>query len=222
MTQREMFTQAEMGSGSSSTRVLEAGQLFESGLPPDVAEALKEAEEQILASLQNLNANYTEVGRLLQSVGQRLSRGHFLSWVTTVFGLSPRTARMMMRAAGQVDPSTGALERRQKLAQQRLKNMIRTATAQRQRPKKAKTRASRVREPLLHDRGSPPDKEERQQDGTAATLEDNVDNTVVSQQDTASWSRSRGYAVRWLVRNHGVSAAVAAVIVAELGMGGVL
>jgi hypothetical protein len=222
MTQREMFTPGEMGLGRSSTGTVEGDQLFDNGLPPDLAAELEPVAGRILNSLQNMNANYALVGRQLQSAKKRRSRDQFISWVTSDLELSPRTAPMMMQAARQVDPSTGALERRQKLAHQRPKNMIRAATGQRQTPTKAKPRASRVRGPVLHDRGSPPDKEERQQDGTAATLEGDVAGTSEIHQDVASWSRARGYAVRHLVRRYGVSAAMAAVIATELGMGGVL
>jgi hypothetical protein len=223
MTQGEMFTREEMGLGRSSTWAVEAGRLFESGLPPDLAEALKDAEERILASLQNLNANYTEIGRELAAAKERLTRPQFLSWLSSIGGLSQRTARSMIWAAKQQlsDPAAARLEPRQKLAQQRLKNVIRAATAPRQKSKKAKMPASKVFEPPLHDRGSTTENEERRQDGTPATLEGNIGNATDRMKNTVSRPRAQGYAVRRLFRNYRVSAATAAVSATALGLGGV-
>jgi hypothetical protein len=210
----------EIGRQRLPSGVVEASQLFENGLRPDLAEAFKDTEERILASLQNLNANYIEAGRLLRSVGQGLSRGHFHSWVTTAFGLSPRTARMIMRAAGRADPSTGLL-RRQKLAPRLLTKIIRAATEQRPTPNKPLSQATSAGEAAPHDCSRTSGNEELRQDDIPATLEGDVAGTSEIHQDIASWSRARGYAVRHLVRRYGVSATIAAVIVAELGMGGV-
>jgi hypothetical protein len=186
---------------------------------PDLAEALKDEEERILNSLHNLNANCNEVGRRLRSAGEFLSRGQFRSWVTSAFGLSPGTARKIMRAS-EGDRSS-RLDRCQRRSTQHMNDVFGAARGRRPTPNKAASPATKAGEPALHDR-STPEKEERRQDGTPATLEDNIDNTIESQQDTASWSRARGYAVRGLLRNYRVFAAMAAVVATELGMGGVL
>jgi hypothetical protein len=73
-----------------------------------------------------------------------------------------------------------------------------------------------------HDRCSTLKKVERRQDGTPATLEDNIGNPTDANNNTAMRLRAQAYAVRWLVMRYGVSATVAAVIATELGMGGVL
>jgi hypothetical protein len=72
-----------------------------------------------------------------------------------------------------------------------------------------------------HDRGSTPGKEERRQDGTPATLVRNIGNPTDANNNTANRPRAQGYPVRWLVSHYPVSFTIAAVIVAELGMGGV-
>jgi len=62
--------------------------------------------------------------------------------------------------------------------------------------------------------------EEHRQAGTSAVLEDNIDNAFDVSDDTGSQQRAQPYPIRWLVSRHAVSAAVAAVIAAERGMGG--
>jgi hypothetical protein len=73
-----------------------------------------------------------------------------------------------------------------------------------------------------HDRGNSLGKEERRQDGTPATLVGDIGNPTDANNNTASRPPAQGYPVRWLVSHYPVSTAVAGVIAAELGMGGVL
>jgi hypothetical protein len=69
-------------------------------------------------------------------------------------------------------------------------------------------------------RGETPEKEERRQAGTPATLEGNIDNAIDKNHDTVKRPRAQGHVIRGRVSQYLVSAAVAAVIVIELGMEG--
>jgi hypothetical protein len=81
-------------------------------------------------------------------------------------------------------------------------------------------------EPGMTGRGDPqqrdgtPRNEARRQAGTPTTREGNIDKTIDEKQNIGNRLGAQGYAVRHLVSRYSVSAAVAAVIAAELGMGG--
>lgn len=62
--------------------------------------------------------------------------------------------------------------------------------------------------------------EERRQAGTPAALEENIDNAIEGRNGTGGQQRAQAYPIRWLVSHHAISPAFAAVIAAELGMGG--
>jgi hypothetical protein len=64
-----------------------------------------------------------------------------------------------------------------------------------------------------------PKSEERRQAGTPATLEGNIDKAIDKIQHNVNATRAQGHAIRWLVSNYSVSAALAAIIATELRMG---
>jgi hypothetical protein len=68
-------------------------------VPGDLSEELEGAAERVRNGLQEMSAKLIEVGREIGTVKERLTRGQFLSWVSSACGLSPRNARSMMRAA---------------------------------------------------------------------------------------------------------------------------
>jgi hypothetical protein len=130
--QIEMFRPTEMASASSSTGLAGPIQLFEVGLPPGLEAELAPAAVRIVNALQNMNANYTEIGHELLSVKERLTRAQYRSWLSLIGGVSLRTARSIMRAAEHQasDPSTARFGRDQKLTLSHLKGVIRAPRAQ--------------------------------------------------------------------------------------------
>jgi hypothetical protein len=68
-------------------------------------------------------------------------------------------------------------------------------------------------------RDGTPQNEARRQAGTLTTRE-GIDETIDEGKDTGNRPQAQPYAVRHLVSRYSVSAAFAAVIAAELGMGG--
>jgi hypothetical protein len=69
-------------------------------------------------------------------------------------------------------------------------------------------------------RVGPSKTDERRQAGTLATLEENIDHPIDEADGTGPRPQAQPYQVRWLMSRHLVSAPIAAVIAAELGMGG--
>jgi hypothetical protein len=65
-----------------------------------------------------------------------------------------------------------------------------------------------------------PQNEARRQAGTPTTREGRIDVAIDGSQDTGNRPQAQPYPVRHLVSRYAVSAAVASVIAAELGMGG--
>jgi hypothetical protein len=74
-------------------------------------------------------------------------------------------------------------------------------------------------DPVPQHRGRTSTSEERRQAATPATLEGNIDKAIDGFQHTVNETRAQGHAIRWLVSHYSVSAALAAIIATELGMG---
>jgi hypothetical protein len=72
------------------------------------------------------------------------------------------------------------------------------------------------------ERGETPQNEEPRAAATHARLERNIDKTIDEHEGTGNRSQAQRHAIRHLVERYSVSAAVAAIIAAELGMGGAL
>ena len=70
------------------------------------------------------------------------------------------------------------------------------------------------------DRGETPQNEERPRAATPAALDRKIDKAIDDHQDTGNRLQAQSYAIRLLVSRYSVSAGVAAIIAAELGMGG--
>ena len=69
-------------------------------------------------------------------------------------------------------------------------------------------------------RGDTPQNEARRQAGTPTTREGSIDKAIDSGQHTGNRPQAQPYAIRHLATRYSVSAGIAAVIAAELGMGG--
>lgn len=100
MTQQlEMFEPRDMAPDDTSAKSFEIIEPSGKGMPSDLAEELEGVAERVRDGLHKMNANHIEIGRELRVAKERLTRGQFLSWVGSACGLSPRIARVMMRAA---------------------------------------------------------------------------------------------------------------------------
>ena len=69
-------------------------------------------------------------------------------------------------------------------------------------------------------RDGTPQNEARRQAGTPTTREGSIDKAIDSGQHIGNRPQAQPYAIRHLATRYSVSAAIAAVIAAELGMGG--
>jgi hypothetical protein len=69
-------------------------------------------------------------------------------------------------------------------------------------------------------RNGTPESEARHQAGTLTARERSIDKAIDGNQDTGNQPQAQSYPVRHLVSRYSVSAAFAAIIAAELGMGG--
>ena len=69
-------------------------------------------------------------------------------------------------------------------------------------------------------RGETPQNEEPRAAVTHARLKENIDKAIDEQQDTGNRPQPQPYPVRHLISRYSVSAAIAGVFAAELGMGG--
>jgi hypothetical protein len=70
------------------------------------------------------------------------------------------------------------------------------------------------------DRGASAKNEEPRVAGTHARLEGNIDSPIDQEQGTGNRPQAQSHPVRYLVSRYSVSAAIAGIIAAELGMGG--
>jgi hypothetical protein len=81
-------------------------------------------------------------------------------------------------------------------------------------------------QPGIAGRGDPqlrdgaPQNEARRQAGTPTTREGSIDKAIDGNQDIGNRTRPQSYPVRWLASQYGLSNTFAAVIAAELGIGG--
>jgi hypothetical protein len=105
--QLEMFQPKEMAPGKTSVGFAEAIEPSEN--PP---EELEGVAKRVRRRLKNMNAHHMEIGRDLQAVKDRLSRGQFFSWVTSACGLSRRTARLLLRGANQTLTALSTVQKR--------------------------------------------------------------------------------------------------------------
>jgi hypothetical protein len=104
--------------GAAAVRAGAAATLRPFGADVERGEDLESVAERVRAGVQNINANYMELGRELRTVRERLCRDKFLSWIRSACGLSPRIARSMIRAADQAlsAPATPKTARRTELS----------------------------------------------------------------------------------------------------------
>jgi hypothetical protein len=63
-------------------------------------------------------------------------------------------------------------------------------------------------------------KGERRRTGPQPTLEGNIDKAIDKTEHTVNKTRAQGHAMRWLLSNYSITAAVAVIILTELRMGG--
>ena len=69
-------------------------------------------------------------------------------------------------------------------------------------------------------RGETPQNEARRQAGTLTTREGSFDKRIDDSRDTGNRPQAQPYPVRWLASQYGLSNTFAAIIAAELGIGG--
>jgi hypothetical protein len=114
--QLKLVGRQEMAPDNTSARSVELNERSEHHMPSPLGEELERVAERVRESLHQMNSSHTEIGRELRTVKKRLTRGQFLSWVSSACGLSQRTARSMMRAAEQalLEPCSPQVKRGRK------------------------------------------------------------------------------------------------------------
>ena len=75
-------------------------------------------------------------------------------------------------------------------------------------------------DPDPRQRPGTPRKEERRLTGPQAALDENVENPLDEDNDTRSRVQEQSYPVRWLRAHYALSGSLAAIIAAELRLGG--
>ena len=73
---------------------------------------------------------------------------------------------------------------------------------------------------VLPQRPGSPENKERRPAGTQAALDENVENPLDDDNGTRGRLREQSYPVRWLRAHYAVSGSLAAIIAAELRLGG--
>jgi hypothetical protein len=94
------------------TQSVDISRLSENDVPSGLAEEFVSVAKRVRKPLRKMNAHHIEIGRDLQAVKRRLSRGQFFSWVTSACGLSRRTARLLLRGDGQTLTALSTVQKR--------------------------------------------------------------------------------------------------------------